>query len=383
MAQGVGVIANGLRTDHPVPDRPFVDDSHIPVEDPSAIEAIGRYQGTDMWGREDPARGGSDGWVAFTTDPQRHDLAWCVRWHPVHGRSVLLVRDDDAAGLYTELGEAALLFRAGGYWWDGQAWYRPAQVWDTAGEGYYRRAVPAATSVTAASLLQADGDPQKGTVLDVAEDWAEQRRRSADGVTSAVATRAGAAETPPGIADVWHRFTQAFFSALWDNPAQRKRWALRWRTPAAARELAGTLGWYVAEGLDAGEIVPLHDLATTISHAVLDELAAGQQLAQELAEMRGEDHTGSDDVFYGITYQVAGMLDWLIRHQPALAAPTLGGIVGEAERRFSIPRQVSEHSLRTALALDSKLDADQRRDFLDRALSPHEEGVVGEQNAAT
>ena len=35
-------VANGLRTDHPIPGLPFADDAHIPVEDSAAIEAIGR-----------------------------------------------------------------------------------------------------------------------------------------------------------------------------------------------------------------------------------------------------------------------------------------------------------------------------------------------------
>lgn len=45
-----------------------------------AIEAIGRQRGTNTWGREDLCRGDA-GWVAFTTDPMRHDLAWVVRSH--------------------------------------------------------------------------------------------------------------------------------------------------------------------------------------------------------------------------------------------------------------------------------------------------------------
>src|SRR5262249_49929890 len=33
-------LANGTRTDHPVPDLPFVDDSHLPLDEgPEAIEA--------------------------------------------------------------------------------------------------------------------------------------------------------------------------------------------------------------------------------------------------------------------------------------------------------------------------------------------------------
>ena len=68
-------VANGLRTDHPTPGLPFVDDSHIPVEDGEAIEAVGRNKGDGMWGREDDCSTyGGTGWIAFTTDPSRHDL---------------------------------------------------------------------------------------------------------------------------------------------------------------------------------------------------------------------------------------------------------------------------------------------------------------------
>jgi hypothetical protein len=149
----VNPVANGLRTDHPVPGVPFVDDSHIPVEDRRAVELVGRHQGEGMWGRADPCRDG--GWVAFTTDPRRRDLAWLVRWHPEHGRSVLVFRDEDISVMHMEFQRpSALLFRSGGYWWDGQTWFRPPQVWDRAAERYLRRAVPAAASVSAADLLQ-------------------------------------------------------------------------------------------------------------------------------------------------------------------------------------------------------------------------------------
>ena len=163
-------VANGLRTDHPIPGLPFADDSHIPVEDSAAIEAIGRHPGGNTWGRDDLARPrGRAGWVAYTTDPGRHDLAWVVRWHPDHGRSVVLYRDDDAVSAYTDYVDGPLLFRSGGYWWDGAAWYRPAQVIDWPGEDYYRRPVPAAATVTAADILAASAaDPGRGAVLDVA-----------------------------------------------------------------------------------------------------------------------------------------------------------------------------------------------------------------------
>lgn len=147
-------IANGIRTDHPVPGLPFVDDSHIPIEDSAAVEAVGRRHRGHTWGRGDPAypRPGN-GWVAYTTDPGRQDLAWVVRWHPEHGRSVLVYRSEDAVSAYTDYVDGPVLFRSGGYWWDGTTWYRPQQVVDGPGMNYYRRPVPGAVTVTADALI--------------------------------------------------------------------------------------------------------------------------------------------------------------------------------------------------------------------------------------
>lgn len=189
-------LGNGLGTDHPIPGLPFVDDAHIP-DDPTAIEAIGRHDGGATWGREDNLR--EAGWSAFTTDPHRNDLAWCVRWHPEHGRSVVLFADDEAARVHdhwTWESPTALLFRAGGYWWNGTAWHRPAQIWDGAFEQYVPRPVPGATTVTAADILDRDADASRARVLNVhdlssagisaerwSDDlalWAKQRRRQRD-----------------------------------------------------------------------------------------------------------------------------------------------------------------------------------------------------------
>lgn len=60
------------------------------------------------------------------------------------------------------------------------------------------------------------------------------------------------------------------------------------------------------------------------------------------------------------------MLGWLVRHHPA----TTGHVIGEAERRLSIPRGVTEESVSTALSLDGGLDADALEQFLSRVLTP-------------
>jgi predicted 3-demethylubiquinone-9 3-methyltransferase (glyoxalase superfamily) len=64
------------------------------------------------------------------------------------------------------------------------------------------------------------------------------------------------------------------------------------------------------------------------------------------------------------------MLDWLIRHDPALASATLASIVGRAQDRFGIPRQVTERTLGTALSLDGDLDDAARENFLQRVFAP-------------
>ncbi|MCX4451568.1 hypothetical protein [Streptomyces sp. NBC_01789] len=152
-----------------MPGLPFVDDSHIPLDEgPEAIEAVGRHQGEGMWGRFDRNRS-TGGWHAFTTDPLNHDLGWSVRYHPDHGRTVLLMRDNDMSTLHSQWGGAQLLFRAGGYWWDGTTWYRPGQVWDPVEQDYERRKARAAVTVNAVDMLDRRADPKRahlGTVPD-------------------------------------------------------------------------------------------------------------------------------------------------------------------------------------------------------------------------
>lgn len=443
-------VGNGLRTDHPIPDLPFVDDAHLPLDDPGALEAVGRHRGSDMWGRQDRCTEG--GWVAFTTDPIRHELGWCVRWHPRHGRSVVLYRDSDIASVHMAYWGPALLFRSGGYWWDGTTWYRPSQVWDTATETYVARPVPAANTVTAADLVdpaecvtgaaarllhigqidldaapavtgwaqhlaawaahrhepltdcvvalsapeltgeqlvgvselaeiagiaastlraylsRAEGDvPAPQATINgrnvwarpVAQEWAEARQRSPEGIRAAVATNQDTTSLPEGVAEVWQRFTRRFFSLLWESPAQRRRWALRWRNEAAARDLAQELGWEIAASLDG--LIPFGDLARTLHHAVLDEFVINQELTHD------PDPAVAP---YTITPPVARMLEWLIRHDPVRAAHTIGEIIGEAQRRLDIPHKASEDAIRSALVLDSELESSVRDKFLARVFTP-------------
>jgi hypothetical protein len=456
-------VANGLGTDHPIPELPFVDDSHIPLDDPKAIAAIGRRPGTDMWGRQDQAiiRRDEGGWLAYTTDPYRHDLAWCVRFHPEHGRSSVLYRNSDSASVHTAWWGPPLLYRSGGYWWDGTAWFRPSQIWDAARERYVNRPVPAALTVHAADLLQdgRDADPGRASVLDVqdvdadkpprgrwlddlalwasrrnpdaqplsmcvvrlaapeltgeeligvtemaeiagvaastlrayisrnendvplpqatvsgrnvwarvvAQEWAERRSRSPESVSEVLSTHPGTSQAV-GITELWNRFTASFFSLLWDSPARRKRWALRWRTETAVREIAEDLGLEVANSLD--RIIPTGPLAATIRHAVLDEITAGRQSDERSHNPVPDD---ADWKYYGIIPQVATMLGWFVRHHPASAAYTIGEIIGEATDRFGIPRKIAENTIETALTLDGELSHDIIEDFLARIFDPDE-----------
>jgi hypothetical protein len=441
-------VGNGVRTDHPIPDLPFVDDSALPLDDPDAIEAIGRKDGGQTWGRTDRCKDG--GWVAFTNDPVRPDLGWVVRWHPEHGRSVVLYRDEDVASAYMSYEDEALLFRAGGYWWDGATWYRPSQVFDQAREIYVNRPVPAALTISAADLL--DGAvADRGQVLPVdgidlaqpayaepgrrwrddlaawaarhggrhlagcvvhltapelaadqllgvaelaevagignstlraylargesevplpqatvggrsmwsrpvADDWAETRRRSRDGVARTMADR-DHENLSVGVVRLWDYFTNAFTIDLWDRASNRKRFALRWRTKTAVREVAHDVAWTAAGSLD--RIIPAGDLGHTLRAAVLYEFADWQRTQR------------TEKVAYPINHAITRMLDWYIQHKPDRAKAVVAEIVGEAERGLGIPPAVTGFSLRQALALDGKLPGENPYgEFLDLALPP-------------
>ncbi|WP_424217757.1 hypothetical protein ACN20G_36980 (plasmid) [Streptomyces sp. BI20] len=189
-------VANGLRTDHPVPGLPFINDERLPLDNPDAIERTGRNQGAGLWGRTDKLPGG--GWVAFTTEPKNRKYAWAVHYHPEHGRTVVLVSDASWSGLHHDwmYSHTGFLYRHGGYWWDGTAWNRPGVVFDGAYERYDARPVQDALTVTAADLLIHPTDPGNASVLTIAgftaptENlpnwldhlalWAEHRRGTPD-----------------------------------------------------------------------------------------------------------------------------------------------------------------------------------------------------------
>lgn len=162
-------VANGLRTDHPFPGLPFINDERLPLDNPDAIERTGRNQGEGLWGRTDPLPGG--GWVAFTTETKNRAYAWAVHQHPTHGRTVLLIRDEDMSSLHHDwmFGRNGFLYRHGGYWWDGTAWHRPSQVVDRAYEGYDARPVKDAVTVTAADLLHHPADPGNARIAKIAD----------------------------------------------------------------------------------------------------------------------------------------------------------------------------------------------------------------------
>ncbi|MFD0449425.1 hypothetical protein ACFQ10_54915 [Streptomyces indonesiensis] len=216
-------VANGLRTDHPVPGLPFINDERLPLDNPDAIERTGRNQGEGLWGRTDSLRGG--GWVAFTTEPKNRAYAWAVHQHPTYGRTVLLIRDQDMSDLHHDwmFGRNGFLYRHGGYWWDGAAWHRPGQVVDRAYEGYDARPVEDAVTVTAADLLARPGEPGNARIMKIADFtapeeplphwhdhlalWAASRRPAPCHSTDASSTCGHQNSNPPASSTGrdWHR----------------------------------------------------------------------------------------------------------------------------------------------------------------------------------
>jgi hypothetical protein len=142
---------------------------------------------------------------------------------------------------------------------------------------------------------------------------------------------------------------------LWDNPDRRRRWALRWRTRSAVDEVATYLARIVAASVD--HIVPIEQLAFTLEKALLHEVEEGRRMNPD------ERHE------FGVNFRIAGLLDWLIRHNPRAARSVIASVIGEAEREYGSPRIVLVRTLHTALNLDGKLTEPEYREFLQAAVT--------------
>ncbi|MFF7242039.1 hypothetical protein [Streptomyces collinus] len=448
-------LANGLRTDHPVPGLPFIDDSHIPLDEgPEAIEAVGRNKGAGMWGRFDKNRA-DGGWYAFTTDPKEHTLGWSVRYHPEHGRTVLLLRDDDTSTLHSAWSGDALLFRAGGYWWDGTTWHRPGQVWDPVAQDHERRKARAAVTVSAADMLDGRATPARAhigkvatfdpdtegpsnwlndlalwaqhhlqqenplplerCVVDVsspeltaaqligapemaelggitastlrayisrgnsevpmpqatvggrdqwaravAEDWAEARQRSYEGIGAAMSA-GDRHDLSPGAAEVRDRFAADFHHTLWDRPDLRKRWVLRQRNKESVAEVADELAWTVAISLD--RVIPADLLGRAVQGAVLHDFAEVIAMCSKEAAAAKEKAEEASWWFLNLTTPVGKMLDWYIRHFPGSASHYIGEIQRAAHTTWNIPPTETINALRGSLDLDGKLTDEQQETY--------------------
>lgn len=172
-------VANGIRTDHPVPGLPFVDDSLLDLSDRDSIENLGRGAGAGRWGRTDLYNHLHGAWRAFTTDPTDADYAWLVVHHPENGTTVSLYRDDDVVNAYSYRdydngGVMPLIVRNGGYWSDGAVWRRPTAVTDPVTHSITWDEPQEMHSVFVSSLsggeLRTVFDPDKGEkVLSLAE----------------------------------------------------------------------------------------------------------------------------------------------------------------------------------------------------------------------
>jgi hypothetical protein len=140
--------------------------------------------------------------------------------------------------------------------------------------------------------------------------------------------------------------------------ANRKRFALRWRTKPAVRDVAHDVAWTAAASLD--RIVPLGDLGHTIRAAVLFEFADWQRT------------NAGEEIVYPINHAIARMLDWFIQHQPERARAVVAEIVARPNAASTSRPRSPASPLRQALALDGKLPDDENPydEFFDLALAP-------------
>ncbi len=430
-------VANGLRTDYPVPGLPFINDERLPLDNPDAIERTGRDQGEGLWGRTDSLPGG--GWVAFTTEPKNRAYAWAVHYHPKHGRTVVLVTDRSWNRLHHDwvYGENGFLYRHGGYWWDGTTWHRPSVVYDSAYERCDARPVQDALTITAADFLVHPADPSKAQVATIAAFtapeavlpnwvdhlalWAEHRWHAADArpleecvidltapelEPGRLVDRAGLAQiagiTEDDLSDPRYANDQlpepqahGAHGSLWSQPVAED-WAEDLRrthgpgtllsaanpfdTPKPVgliadhnrltqiihsrgmqtEEAARTLAWDPAVVLTEGNdsLFPVSALRTTLVDAVMFHLA------------RDAEDGRSGTWLAPLSPDVTQVLDWYIQHKPNSTTGLLGEICLIAQSQLDLHPEIVGNTIRRSLRLHSTLGKDTINALFDLALPP-------------
>lgn len=388
-------VANGLRTDHPVPGLPFVDDSHLPIRNPLGIEAHGRHTYNEGWGREDRDHNDHRRWSAFTTDQFNLDYAWLVRNDPGYGRTVLLY----AGRHVTDLHETSprpgnpLAYRAGGYWWDGQTWYRPHVTHDLSTHVLLPDPAPGALSVTAREYLsQHPSDARTGTAIDITifspqavhlDQWPRDLAywascRPDDGLAlDQCIVEVTAPELHPDAlleqreaASVTELSRAEMKQAMQESGATRPgRFPLpqrhthqghpRWARPvllAWSWERKRTCPERLVQHLRQGERLHDHLLLHTIELAVLWEM--------RFSPDRTEGHID-------LGAPVARTLGWLVTDRAVLAENLFGRIVRRARHELHLPDPTIQATLRAAVLWSFHGEHTEVLDeFLHRVLPP-------------
>ncbi|MET9914494.1 hypothetical protein ABZZ74_48715 [Streptomyces sp. NPDC006476] len=274
--------------------------------------------GLDIDGVWDAERN-TQGWVTYTTDPIRRDLAWCVRYHPEHGRSVLLHHEKDAESARSEGWGSALLFRHDGYWWDGSNWYRPASNTDPISGAHVRQTVEGAVTITVADLLGDTTDPTSGRLqkivdfspgtstaahwLDDLAMWAVLRTNCQDALPpSRCVVRLSAPELSDEQGEA-EPGRNPFSSGRGVTSVESAQPSLSSRL---GQDLAGLAA--VVEPISRAELIDA--LSTTGCQGVLDQFAG--------CDLHGcdkrDDGAGQTT---GLMQDLAEVLEWLVRHHPS------------------------------------------------------------------
>lgn len=97
--------------------------------------------------------------------------------------------------------------------------------------------------------------------------------------------------------------------------------------------------------------MPLPQIGITLRHAILADFAEQQANQRDLHTDAGHPDAEYVDVFFGLAPAIETLLRWYIRHAPELALGALREIIGDAERSLNIPRDITHHSLATAVTL--------------------------------
>lgn len=203
--------------------------------------------------------------------------------------------------------------------------------------------------------------------IPVAQDWAENYRRTNGPEVLLSATTVYETTQPTGLVTDHNRLRRVFHETLTEQRHSSGRKQAPYMKGGLAQSAADALAWDAAAALMYGSnqgLVPHGPLRDVLVESILC------RLAEDVGRRGGEGTSMDETVLSDMPRSSVKLLTWYLQHRPRETASLLGDVCLKARVRLGLSPDVVGDLFRRSLNLDSGLDGDTVDALLGMALPP-------------